>query len=118
MSANHNDGIVIGAMPTANRFGTPRRALSFDGVDDSIAIPNSISLLIAHSDYSLTTWVKTTNDTNSGRIFSKGSWNCTTGFMMRLDGRQPSVCSSIQPERQPPGDHEFRGEQGLVFPVR
>jgi 6-phosphogluconolactonase len=86
VSGNHNDGVVVGATPTADRFGTPRHALSFDGVDDSIAIPNSISLLIGHSDYSIAAWIKTTNNTNNGRIFSKGSWNCTTGFMMRLNG--------------------------------
>jgi 6-phosphogluconolactonase (cycloisomerase 2 family) len=85
-SGNRNNGVVMGATPTTDRFGVGHNALLFDGVDDSIASPNSVSLLIGHSDYTIAAWIKTTNSTADGRIFSKGAWDCTTGFMMRLDG--------------------------------
>ena len=44
VSGNGNTGVVSGAVPTANRHGTPNSALWFDGVNDNITIPSSPSL--------------------------------------------------------------------------
>ena len=40
----NNDGNVIGATPTSDRFGNPNSAYLFDGIDDRIVIPNSSEL--------------------------------------------------------------------------
>jgi hypothetical protein len=85
-SGNHNDGQAVGATLTSDRFGLPGSAYSFDGTDDDIGLSNSPSLQIGLSDYTIVAWIKTTEPTNNGRIFSKGSWDCTTGYMMRLTG--------------------------------
>jgi len=85
-SGHHNDGVVVGASLTTDRFGNPDSAYLFDGVDDRIRIKDSLSLKIGTSDYSIVAWIKPIEPTNNGRMFSKGSWNCTTGYMMRLDG--------------------------------
>lgn len=87
-SGNKNDGEVFGAAPTRDRFGRPGFALQFDGNDDLILVQNSPTLQIGYSDYTITAWIKTTDNIFNGRVFSKGSWNCTTGYMMRLGGEK------------------------------
>jgi hypothetical protein len=39
-SGNGNHGILYGAVLTQDRFGNPNRAYDFDGVDDSIEVPD------------------------------------------------------------------------------
>ena len=85
-SGNHNDGEAIGAKQTSDRFGRPNHAYLFDGTDDSIAIANSPSLQIGTGDYTIAAWIRSNVPFGYGRIFSKGSFGCTTGHMMRLGG--------------------------------
>jgi hypothetical protein len=85
LSGNHNDGEAVGAVPVTDRLWIPNNAYRFDGTDDYIAVPNSPSLQIGTGDYTIAAWIKTTA-VGYGRVFSKGSWGCTTGYMMRLDG--------------------------------
>ncbi len=56
-SGNGNDGGVLGASLTFDRFGNPDHAYSFDGVDDLISIPNSSSLQSIDSEITLAAWV-------------------------------------------------------------
>jgi len=44
LSGNGNNGVISGAVPTANRHGTPSSAFWFDGIDDKITIASSQSL--------------------------------------------------------------------------
>ena len=44
LSGNGNNGVVSGAIPTANRHGSPNSAFWFDGIDDKITIASSQSL--------------------------------------------------------------------------
>ena len=85
-SVYHNDGEAIGAKPTTDRFGRPDHAYLFDGTDDYIAIANSPSLQIGTGDYTIAAWIRSNVPFSYGRIFSKGSFGCTTGYMMRLGG--------------------------------
>jgi hypothetical protein len=85
LSGNHNDGEAIGAVPATDRLWVPNDAYRFDGADDYIMVANSPSLQIGTGDYTIAAWIKT-GVSSYGRIFSKGSWGCTTGYMMRLDG--------------------------------
>lgn len=48
MSGNGNNGVVSGAVPTANRFGLPHSAMWFDGINDKITIASSVSLHPLH----------------------------------------------------------------------
>jgi hypothetical protein len=43
-SMSGNDGTVLGATATADRFGTPSAAYDFDGIDDYVSIPDAVSL--------------------------------------------------------------------------
>ena len=86
VSGNNNDGVGSGITPTSDRFGRHNDAYQFDGVGDRISIANSPTLQIGTSDYTIAAWIRTTAAGSDGRVFSKGSWNCTTGYMMRLGG--------------------------------
>jgi len=55
-SGNGNDGTVTGAALTADRFGNPNSAYSFDGINDIIEVSHSSSLNIT-SAISLCAWV-------------------------------------------------------------
>jgi uncharacterized repeat protein (TIGR02543 family) len=89
-SGNGNHGTVHGPISTADRLGNPNGAYDFDGNDDLIQIADSDSLDIGYNDYTIVAWIKTSNTINNGRIFSKGSSLCVTGYMMRMGGTQSS----------------------------
>ena len=83
-----NHGTLTGdATFTGGKVG---QAFSFDGFDDSVQIDDSDSLDIGHNDYTIVAWIKTSSTINDGRIFSKGSSQCVTGYMMRMGGSQSS----------------------------
>lgn len=88
-SSNRHDGTVNGPTLTEDRFGNANSAYSFDGVNDFIEIANSDTLEIGYHDYTIAAWIKTVPN-NNGRIFSKGSSGCVTGYMMRMGGTQGS----------------------------
>jgi hypothetical protein len=83
-SNNGNNGTVTNAVLTEDRFGNPDSAYSFNGTDSWIELPDNDSLDVGTGDFSIAAWIKTTNATNNGRIFSKGSSQCVPGYMMRL----------------------------------
>jgi len=56
-SVNNNNGVVHGATLTADRFGNPNRAYSFNGTDDYIEVPNDNSLQ-PNNQLSVCAWVK------------------------------------------------------------
>ena len=58
-SGNGNHGAVVGATPTADRFGVANSAYSFDGVNDYIRIPDSAGLNIT-GDFTVSAWIRTT----------------------------------------------------------
>jgi hypothetical protein len=83
-SGNGNDGVVNGATLTADRFGNANGAYSFDGSSSKIVVSNSSSNSIGLNDYSLSAWINTSSISGTnGRIISKGSSQCVTGYMMR-----------------------------------
>ena len=70
-SGNNNNGTVVGATMSTDRFGNANSAYSFNGTSDYISLPsgNATSLNII-SDYTLSFWIKTTDD--SGLLTSLG----------------------------------------------
>ena len=67
---NNNDGTIYGATYVDGRFS---KALSFDGVDDYVSVPDSASLDIGTSDFTIEAWIKlgtTANDYYG--IYDKG----------------------------------------------
>jgi len=54
-TGNGNNGTVLGATLTTDRFGSPNSAYSFDGIDDIIQI-NTIDNLTFEGDFSISLW--------------------------------------------------------------
>lgn len=71
VSGNNNNGTVVGASMSTDRFGNLNSAYSFNGTSDYISLPsgNATSLNII-SDYTISFWIKTTDD--SGLLTSLG----------------------------------------------
>ncbi|MBK7370890.1 MAG: LamG domain-containing protein [Saprospiraceae bacterium] len=89
LSSNGLIGTVTGAVLTEDRCGHPNSAYYFDGVNDVITIPDNNVLDIGKQDYSIVAWIKTSSY-NWGRIISKGSSSCQTGYMMRTGSSSAS----------------------------
>jgi uncharacterized repeat protein (TIGR01451 family) len=53
-TANNNDGAVSGAVPTA--WGLTDGAYAFDGMDDKITIPDSASIQLNTTDFTIEGW--------------------------------------------------------------
>lgn len=79
-SGNGNDGVVVGATLTFDRFGAPSSAMSFDGIDDYIRIPDNGDSLDITEDFTIALWLRPTasswfalNKHMSG-VNGEGSW--------------------------------------------
>jgi len=64
-SGNGHNGTVYGATLTADQFGNPCSAYSFDGLDDYINVPYSEEFQT--SSYTLAAWIRFKGDLSSGR---------------------------------------------------
>ena len=58
-SGNNNHGTVYGATLTTDRFNNPNSAYSFDGIDDYIQVPSSVSFnsIETNSAVTITAWI-------------------------------------------------------------
>ena len=70
-SGNSNNGNVLGASLSGDRFGNENSAYSFDGIDDFIVTQNSIAS--AKQAYTFSFWAKTENGTKNMSAISQ---NC------------------------------------------
>lgn len=78
-SNNGNDGEVLGATLTEDRFGNKESAMLFDG-NSSIIVPSSESLNFGTSDFAISLWFKAINNGNQQyQILRKGNDFRTTG---------------------------------------
>ena len=84
-SINVNNGIVNGAILTTDRNGYANTSYYFDGVDDFIEVPNSISVTLT-GDLTMSAWVKTdgSNGQNYQSIISKRETYWTWEYNMIL----------------------------------
>jgi PKD repeat protein len=70
-SGNNNNGLVSGATPTVNRFGTVNSAYHFDGISSFISVPSSTSIsnIENNDELTITAWCKPINWYQNGNIF-------------------------------------------------
>jgi hypothetical protein len=69
-SGNGNNGTVIGATLTEDRFGNANAAYGFDGIDDLIEIGSAVGDF-GISDFTISCWVHDTSESNSGVLVAK-----------------------------------------------
>jgi len=62
-----NDGVVIGAVSTSDRFGQSGQALAFDGVEDYVRVENDFG-----STLTITSWAKISNLNKSYMLWCFG----------------------------------------------
>ncbi len=74
-SGNGNDGTVVGATLTTDRFGNPNSAYSFDGSDDYIRVPDDDSLDLSDG-MTIMAWINS-NDTSGPKVIVS-KWNDNT----------------------------------------
>jgi PKD repeat protein len=62
-SGNNNNGLVSGATPTVNRFGTTNSAYHFNGLNSFISVPSSTSIsnIENNDELTITAWCKVNN---------------------------------------------------------
>lgn len=65
-------GTVVGAQSSADRFGNPLSAYSFNGISDYIHFGNSLKPTFP---FTIAMWVKRHSDNRSMGIFSSGPWD-------------------------------------------
>ena len=76
MSGNGHTGTVFGAVLTADRFGNPNSAYSFDGSNDYILVPNAADLNITGS-LTLAAWISSRDISRGGQdIICKTQGGC------------------------------------------
>ena len=86
-STNGHNGTVLGATLTEDRFNCLSSAYLFDGIDDFIQIPTSASLRSAH--YSLSLWLKTTQEPQVQSIPFSGNYHLSSisgnGYQLEIN---------------------------------
>ncbi|MFC1966998.1 LamG-like jellyroll fold domain-containing protein, partial [Chloroflexota bacterium] len=88
-SGNGNDGLVIGAELTEDRFGNVGSAYSFDGVNDYVEVVDSTSLDITEQ-ISLEAWIMPSGQSRTENIVGKWgntSWQTGTYTLNLRDGK-------------------------------
>jgi len=84
-SGNGNDGTVIGATLTTDRFGNANSAYSFDGVDDYINVSNVI-LPNTPTSHTISLWVQADSLFSwAGLIGDKGNPNCGYKYAFAIE---------------------------------
>ena len=81
-SGNQNNGKIVGGANLVD--GKIGKAIELDGADDSIEVPDSDSLDIGKSSFTMECWIKTENIGTFRRIISKGHNGWTTGYIFQL----------------------------------
>ena len=76
-----NHGTAMGATLTADRFGNPNSAYSFDGIDDFIDIVNYTNMSPTDA-FSISAWIKSDGSSNVPYIYDRIEQN--DGFGLRL----------------------------------
>ena len=75
-SGNGNDGSILNATLSTDRFGNSESAYAFDGVNDYIQVPHHPDL--NSLPFSISFWLKANTQNGLGKIFNKvccASWN-------------------------------------------
>jgi hypothetical protein len=83
MSINNNNGAVIGATLTTDRFGLNNRAYHFNGANNYISIPQSATLNMNDS-LSFSVWVKPETLTETRMVFGKSNYVTATNYLLRV----------------------------------
>jgi hypothetical protein len=95
-SGNGNNGTVVGATQTADRFGNLNSAYLFDGISSLISVADSPSLRVTN-DITVTCWVNFATNLVEVRIVGKGG-DCGRNYGLWLDQGTNWMFQQFPPE--------------------
>jgi hypothetical protein len=82
-SGNGNNGTIVGAVPTSDRFGNPRSALLFDGKDDYVIVKDFKGIKVGNSPKSISGWFNSSKPNKYLQmLFGVGTPNTLNNFQI------------------------------------
>jgi hypothetical protein len=95
LSGQLNNGSVVAATLTTDRFGNPNAAYGFNGTSNYISVPNSPSIDFSNTnDFSVCYWVNTYNNpSTTGTPLSKSTYGQATGYQFVTNTNDPGYCN-------------------------
>jgi hypothetical protein len=111
-TGNNNHGTDNGGMNSGSQIGGPAgNALSFDGFDDYLAVPNSGSIDFGDENFTLSFWIKGQASDIPGqkRLFEKGtsSGGCGAGRRYEIYANSDSKFKFTIDDDSTKTEHEF-----------
>lgn len=88
VSGYGHNGIVYGAIPTADKYDNNSSAYSFNG-DVGIALSNSSSLHFSGTPFALSAWVKYSSITSASVIVGKHFCGTPNGYILGVENNIP-----------------------------
>src|ERR1700743_171658 len=84
-----NNGVAFNTTAVADRFGNANSALHFDGTTSYIAVPDSVGLRLANTDFTVNAWVKldSYNSYYASAIISKRLTGANNGWVWAIHGQ-------------------------------
>ncbi|HTF04331.1 MAG TPA: LamG domain-containing protein, partial [Bacteroidia bacterium] len=89
---NLHNGTVIGATPSADRFGNPNSAYLFNGTSNYITVPNAAPLCLSNTDFTISVWINQANLVSyEEAIISKRTTASQSGYMFNIEGPSQTI---------------------------
>jgi hypothetical protein len=86
VSGNGNNGRIVGATPTIDRFGNPKGALLFNGKDNYVIVDSIQGIVAGNSPKTISGWFNSNNPDNYLQIFfGLGSPSNYYNFQIGID---------------------------------
>jgi hypothetical protein len=97
-SGNGNNGIVMGATPTTDRFGNANHAYKFDGFTSRIVVPTSSTVDMSNtSDFTIAMWIKSYPGNHDALPLCKNDWGHWSGYLFWANNHANNgYCNSPQ----------------------
>ena len=95
-SGHGNNGIVHGATLTSDRFGNCNQAYRFNGVNSYITVPNSPTVDMGGTDFTIAFWIKTYANDTAGNIINKNQYGSWSGYIFATNLNNPGYCTTYK----------------------
>jgi gliding motility-associated-like protein len=95
-SGNSNNGIINGASLTTDRFGNCEQAYKFNGINNFIEVPNSPTVDMNNTDFTLAFWLKTYITDVDGNAICKNLLGNWSGYEFVTNNTNPGYCTTAK----------------------
>jgi len=96
-SGNGNNGTVHGATLTTDRFGNCNQAYKFNGVNNYIQVPNSTTVDMNNTDFTIACWIKTyAGDTNAAVLNKNIHTGAFSGYYFATNDNDAGYCPAYK----------------------